>query len=450
MILGKRGKRFIGGCLWGSMMVAGLILPGIAMAEPVIKIGAIGPMKFEPGKNVANGVAMAAEEINAAGGISVKGMKHKIEVLVADDNCLASVPDAVSAMERLATVQKVNFIIGGYRSESVLAQQDVAADNKLIFLGPGATHPEQCTRIAKNYQRYKYFFRVSTLNSNTYALQYMATAVPVIEKIKSQLGINAPKVALLMDMAIWTNPHVDLAKKIFPQMGCEVVGVWRPAFSATDVTAELSAIKSAGAHLIYRLQAGPAGLATTKQWGAMEIPGAMVGVNASAMGSPHWEATGRVSYEASSNDGAAVEITNKTVPFFNGYIKKYKELPLYIAMSSYDGVYVLKNAVERTGTLNADAVVAAIEKTDMDVVGGRLNFYPPGHATPHDTIWGPKYVTKVGFQLINGELRVYWPDGKELPRPLIAAGAPEGWTNVKYKGTVDYQLPPWMVKYWKK
>jgi hypothetical protein len=56
----------------------------------------------------------------------------------------------------------------------------------------------------------------------------------------------------------------------------------------------------------------------------------------------------------------------------------------------------------------------------------------------------------VGFQLINGELRVYWPDGKELPRPLIAAGAPEGWTNVKYKGTVDYQLPPWMVKYWKK
>jgi branched-chain amino acid transport system substrate-binding protein len=176
----------------------------------------------------------------------------------------------------------------------------------------------------------------------------------------------------------------------------------------------------------------------------------MVGVNASAMGSPHWEATGRVSYEASSNDGAAVEITNKTVPFFNGYIKKYKELPLYIAMSSYDGVYVLKNAVERTGTLNVDAVVAAIEKTDMDVVGGRLNFYPPSHATPHDTIWGPKYVTKVGFQLINGELRVYWPDGKELPRPLIAAGAPEGWTNVKYKGTVDYQLPPWMVKYWKK
>jgi len=60
MILRRKGKRFIWGWLFFSVMTAAIFLPLSAGAQPVIKIGAIGPMKFEPGKNVANGVALAA------------------------------------------------------------------------------------------------------------------------------------------------------------------------------------------------------------------------------------------------------------------------------------------------------------------------------------------------------------------------------------------------------
>ncbi len=43
------------------------------------------------------------------------------------------------------------------------------------------------------------------------------------------------------------------------------------------------------------------------------------------------------------------------------------------------GPYVLKDAIERAGSLDSDAVVAALEKTDMMGVYGRIKFDPKSH-----------------------------------------------------------------------
>ena len=42
-------------------------------------------------------------------------------------------------------------------------------------------------------------------------------------------------------------------------------------------------------------------------------------------------------------------------------------------------VYVLKDAIERAGSLDSDAVIAALEKTDMMGVYGRIKFNPKSH-----------------------------------------------------------------------
>jgi branched-chain amino acid transport system substrate-binding protein len=42
-------------------------------------------------------------------------------------------------------------------------------------------------------------------------------------------------------------------------------------------------------------------------------------------------------------------------------------------------VYVLKDAIERAGTLDSDKVVAALEKTDLMGVYGRIRFDPQSH-----------------------------------------------------------------------
>src|SRR4030042_3621251 len=121
-----------------------------ALGQEVIKIGVIGPMQFVQGIGHWNGATMAAEEINAKGGIQVGNKKMKIVLVKADSNEFINVTDATNAMERLMTKDKVDFVVGGFRSEAVLAMQDVPMDNKKIFIVVGAAHNELCDRVARS------------------------------------------------------------------------------------------------------------------------------------------------------------------------------------------------------------------------------------------------------------------------------------------------------------
>jgi branched-chain amino acid transport system substrate-binding protein len=418
-------------------------------AQKKIKIGVMGPMKFTRGEHAWYGAQLAAEEINAAGGIMIKGEKHLIELIKADTNEFVSIPDAVSTTERLITVDKVNFLVGGSRTEACLAQQEVMADHKVIWGNSGGiAHPEPRIRIAKNYDRYKYWFSGNPnsiyVGKNLFAIVNMAAI-----KIREELGITTPRVALLMEKAKWVDPIVEAAEGSLPKMGMEVVGVWRPSPMATDMTAELTAIKNAGAHIIFHIMSGGTnGVAVGKGWGELKIPAALIGFNTEAQHRKYWEATGNMcNYEAIFHVFGRVKLSGKTIPFFDKFVARFKEWPEQDA-ANYDVIFILKEAIERAGTLQADAVITEIEKTDTSGVLGRLVYYPkkdwvevPHRA--HEPKWGPGEVTFVGLQWLDGKLVGIWPDG----RPVMGD---EKWTGLKYEGTVDYKLPPWMIKHWKK
>ena len=155
---------------------------------------------------------MARDEINAAGGVNVGGVMHNIELVKADSNEILSVIDAVSAMERIVTVDLVDFVIGGFRTEAVLAKQEVMADHRVIFLGTGSGHPEQSMRVAKDYERYKYWFRVSPVNSIYMGRITFAQVAVVADAIRRELGIATPKVALMLEKAVWADPIVAAAQ----------------------------------------------------------------------------------------------------------------------------------------------------------------------------------------------------------------------------------------------
>jgi len=438
---------------FGWMIFCMMLLIGsvTAFAEE-IKIGVIGPMKFPNGVQTLWGAQIAAEEINSAGGVNVKGKKYKVEIIEADDNSFASLPDALSAMEKLVSLKKVNFVIGGNRSEAVLAQQEIMADNKIIFMGTGAA--EGCLKIAENYKRYKYFFRVApnqaTLGPNTGCAVYVAMLEPVIRAFKKELGITKPKIALLVEKGKWADTIFDYSKEVLPKMGCEIIGEWRPGFTATSMSAELSAIKNTGAHIIFQINAGPAGNILSKEWGELKIPAALAGLGVESSKDTHWVATnGLCGYSGSSDVIVDVIKTKKTKPFVTAFKKKFNKEPMYNSAAAYNAVYILKEAIEKTGSLQADTLVPVLEKTDFLGPDGRIVFTPPNHPTPHGCVWGPQEYTWVGFQWRDGERKVYWPDGNEIHPALIDAGAPKGWDKVRYQGTVDYVLPPWVVQYWK-
>ncbi len=399
--------------------------------KPEIKIGVIGPMQFQMGKHHWMGATMAADEINAAGGIQVGDKTYLIKLVKIDSNELVSPPDAASAAERAITVDKVDFLMGTIRSEAALAVQEVAMDYQKIFIVCGSSETKMSDKVAQDYDRYKYWFRVTPVNNNHLgALNFLLVGM-VAKNIVTQLHM-APKLAILAEKAVWTEAIIAAAQAYLPPQGIQIVGVWQPSDKATDVTAELQAIKNSGANMIMTVLSGTVGIAYARAWEELQIPAASVGINVMAQADDFITNTGGFgNYETTLNTYARdVEFTDKTKPFLDAFFAKMGENPTYNA-GTYDALYILKGAIERAGSLDQDEIVAEMEKTDYIATVGRFVF-----DSKHDVTWGPGYVTAVGVQWQNGELKGVWPP------------ADGSWNGVQYEGIVDYQLPPWVVQYW--
>jgi branched-chain amino acid transport system substrate-binding protein len=419
-------------------LVAVALVPGCQPGpEGTIKIGVIGPMTFMQGEHHWYGATMAADEINEAGGIVVGNVTMPIELVQFDSNEILNVPDAAAAMEKAVIVDKVDFLVGGFRTEAVLPMQDIAMDHHKIFLGCGAAHPDLCVRVAEDYDRYKYWFRVTPINSELLGLVNFMNLEMVIKAIEDQLGIEDIKVAVLMEKVVAVDPVVEASEHLVPLMGVEIVGTWRPSATATDVTAELSAIKDSGAHIILTFFSGPAGVVYARQWCELEVPAASVGINAEAQKIGFWDATGgKGNYETTLNMYGRVELTEKSISFWDKFIAETGEFPTYNA-GTYEALYILKDAIERAGTLDPDAIVIELENTDYYGTPGRMVFMTTDSKTPHDLKWGPGYSTAIGTQWQDGELLCVWP-------PVDGS-----WNDITYEGTVAYKLPPWVIDYWK-
>jgi branched-chain amino acid transport system substrate-binding protein len=424
---------------FACLLVASLIFTGGCgkTAANTIKIGVIGPMQYVQGEHHWFGATMARDEINKAGGITVNGEQYQIELIKADSNEILSPTDAASAMDRLITVDKAQFIVGGFRTEGVIPMRDVAMDSKIIFLGCGAATQSLCTDVATNYDYYKYWFRITPF-ADVYLVQNslltLATAASVM---KSTLGIDGNvKVAILAEQATWADGMVAAYQAYVPKYGMDVVGVWRPSATATDVSAELTAIQQSGAHIILTIISGPVGIPFARQLGELQIPVASVGINVESQKDSFWESTnGFGEYETTLNTYAeGVEQTPKTKAFFDAFVKANGETPTYCA-GTYDAIYILKEAIERANSLDSDAVVTELEKTDYQSTSGHFVFMGKDSPTPHDVTYGPGYVTGIATQWIDGKMKCVWP---------------YNWEGILYAGTIQWQVPARVLNYYKK
>jgi len=437
-------NRFGKGMLISVIVFLFALSPWAVAFGQEIKIGIIGPMKFVQGIGHWNGATMAADEINAKGGIQVGKKKMKIKLVQADSNEFLNVTDATNAMERLMTQDKVDFVVGGFRTEAVLPMQDIAMEHKKIFIGCGAAHPELCERVAKNYNTYKYFFRGTPYNSTYLVRASFIHVATVAAVLKQSLNIPKIKVAVVAEKALWADPMIPAAEGALPKMGMEVAGVWRPSPVATDVTAELSAIQRSEAHIIFMIFSSSVGIPFARQAGELKIPAVQVGINVEAQKEGFWQATqGMGNYVITSNTYAReVEQNELTKPFVDGYIKRFGEVPTYTADTYAAIVYGLAPAIEQAGTLDSDKVVPILEERVYKVPSGTVKYMKDAQGKPlHDLTFGPGFLTGLATQWQDGKIAGVWPNKWKM--------TPES-PEVTYKGMVPIKLPPWMIEKYKK
>jgi branched-chain amino acid transport system substrate-binding protein len=436
--------KMLGGIIAAAFLVAAMSSAAGVQEGEQIKIGVIGPMKYVQGISHWNAALMAAEEINAKGGVQVGDKKMKIQLVKADSNEFLSITDAANAMERLLTVHKVDFVVGGFRGEAVLVMQDIAMEHKTIFIGCGAALNELCTRVAEDYDFYKYWFRESPFNGGYLVRTSFIHLDYVADILKRELNIPKLKVAVVAEKAMWADGFVGLTKIYVTGKGMELAGVWRPSPVATDVTAELTAIQRSGAHIIFTIFSSLVGIPFARQAGELKIPAVQTGINVEASKDGFWEATqGHGAYVMTSATFCrGVENNENTKAFVEGYYKRYGETPTYTAATYGVIRYGLVPSIEKVGTLDPDAIVAFLENYEHKNADSTIKYMTDMQGRPtHDITWGPGYATGIAIQWQDGRQRGVWPNKWKLTPDAPA---------ITYKGIVPYTIPPWMIEKYKK
>lgn len=121
-------------------LLASLAIPFSVAAQETLNLGALVTISGAGaawGNGMKNAAELAADEVNAKGGLEVGGKKYKVNVIAYDDKYQAN--EAVTVANRLVFEDKVKFIIGPVGSAAVLAIQPITEKNKVIVLTLGFT-----------------------------------------------------------------------------------------------------------------------------------------------------------------------------------------------------------------------------------------------------------------------------------------------------------------------
>jgi len=399
-----------------------------AQGKPIV-IGAPLSTAFLYGWDAARAITLATEEINAQGGVTIGKEKRPLKIEIMDTRDLepgVPVSDALLVVEKLILEKNADFIVGGpVRSEAALAAMDLLSKYKKVsILSTGVLTPAYHKRVEAEYDKFKYCFRISGEVGWMVAGEF----IPALMDIKAKYGLN--KLFIMVQDVAHARGAADLTAKMASEKGWEVLGKEIYPTGTTDYSVGLLKARDSKTQVILIVMDMPESSILIKQWYNMKIPALPFGTIIAAAEQPgFWKATdGKGEYCLASvvNAGnAPSKATPWTMKFVEAYTKRWKVEPEgYGTSSSYMAVYTLKDAIERAGSLDSDAVVAALEKTDLMGVYGRIKFNPKNHQVIPSVDPNEGAVGTI-FQWQKGKRVVVFP-------PKIAMG--------------EVKLPPWMKK----
>ena len=329
-----------------------------AMAEKPIVIGCPLSTAFLYGWDAERGIKLAVEEINAKGGVNVGGKKRPLKVEVIDTRDLepgVPVSEALLAVEKLILDKKADFILGGpVRSEAALAAMSLLSKYKKIsILSTGVLTPKYHAMVAKQYDKYKYCFRI-----HGEAKQLVGEMFANFTELKKKYGFN--NLFIIAQDVSHARGAAKVMKKVALKKGWNVTGVEIYPTGASDFSMGLLKAKKTKTEIINIWMDMPESSILLKQWYDMKIPALPFGSTLAAAEQPgFWKATGGKGEYTLCNvvnaGNAPSNATPWTMKFYNAYAKKWNVEPEGLgSSSSYMAVYVLRDAIERAGTLNSD------------------------------------------------------------------------------------------------
>lgn len=306
------------------------------------------------GESTDNGIKLAVEELNAAGGIDGK----KVRLITYDDK--GDAREAGTAVTRLVTKDKVVAVIGEVASGLSLAGAPVCQENGVPMVTPSSTNPK-VTKVGDM------IFRVCFIDP----FQGSVCAKFAWESDR----LKAKKAAILTDQA---SPYsVGLQEefeKAFVGLGGAVVSKQTYQAGDQDFSAQLTAIRGSEPDVIfipgYYTDVGNIALQARK-----------LGINTSMLGGDGWDSSklGEIGGKALdncyySNHYSHQDPSERVQDFIKKYQDKNKQTPDGLAALGYDAARILFEAMKRSKSLSGADLAAELAKTkDFDGVTGRIS-----------------------------------------------------------------------------
>ncbi len=399
-----------------TALLLGLLIAGVpwhtahaASAAPAtIKVGVVDALTGNMaagGKWVKQGYEVAVKHINSTGGVSIKefGKKIPLELVFLDDE--SNPAKTVSRMEKLYSIDKVDFFLGGFAAHLLIPQLAVAEKYKvpIVVTTIGST--------AEFEKGYRYSFSPFMAEQDQ-----VITFLDVLDSIpKNQRPTKIAFFEIQEEWGVATGRYLkDLAAK---RGGYTIVTHEKYAMSANDFSSLIVAAKSAGAEALYTNPSPPQGITIVKQMKEIDWAPKFAYIMRAADVAMWTKNLGKDGDYISHSGGWDYHLKLPGVQKFNDdYRAAYGDNPEPPAGSAYVCVQVLADALERAGTLNKDKVRDALAATNMMTIMGQMKFKPNGRGEG-------KYI----------QTMTQWQNGKdELIWPKDQASAP-----------LAYPMPPW-------
>jgi branched-chain amino acid transport system substrate-binding protein len=331
---------------------------GTAGTEGEIVIGEYGSLTGAEatfGVSTHNGVMLALDEINGAGGVNGR----KIRVITEDDQSKAE--EAANAVTKLISQNNVIAVIGEVASSNSLAAAPICNANKVPMITPSSTNPK-VTQVGD------YIFRMCFIDP--YQGEAMANYLSKQQKMK--------KAAILIDnKSDYSTGLAQYFERTFLANGGQVVVKQSYSKGDSDFRSQLTAIKGANPEVIFVP-------GYYNDIGQIAIQARDLGMQQPLAGGDGWESPKLIEIGGKALEGCFYSNhyhIDDPAPAVREFVQKYEERfgakPDSLAALGYDSTRVLAEAIKRAGTTDGPKLRDAIAATNgFQGVTGMINLGP--------------------------------------------------------------------------
>ncbi len=380
------------------MVVAAILATGLLMAahgnaaEP-IKLGAVLPLGDITGDQGAKAMKLAVKEINDKGGL----LGRQVELIVIDDEMKPE--KGAAAIEKLATVDKVDIFIGGMASGVHLAQIPVLKKygKVTVWIGAASARCEEAVGADAPW-----YFHLHPWDYNQGA-SYLEGWTAINQKFPN---IKFQKQFLVYEEGAFGTASFNGQKVIFKDSKVDGEPFKSAAQGGGDYRAVLRHAKEEKPDLFLWVGYGADALPVMEQ--AKEIgfaPPIFLG------SPPGWPPDFGKSPLA---EGVALygmwapsikEVSPVSKHYWDAYVKMYNEAPAtYFSPLGYTNVYFVAEGIKKAGTLEKEALIKALEQTKYTSPCGEVLEIKPSNVIKHQGFTKQKIL-----QWQKGVQQVIWP-----------------------------------------